>query len=259
MGTVSKALSLLEYFDRAHPLIGLSDLARMSGMNKATVHRMMGELQAGGFVEQASEGRAYRLGPAFLRLAALRENAVPMRDLAQGALNILSEETGETSHVSLLQGDTLYTIAYSYSARHGTRVAMEDASILTFHNTSSGLCILAFSSGDFVNRVLSEPLEARTPDNITDPDAIRALLPGIRAQGMAQSVGGFETDVHTHGMPLFDARQSVIGAISVAAPTARMDDTLQSHIQSRLRHHAVRLTRLMGGFLPESIKHTMAA
>ncbi|MDZ4137053.1 MAG: helix-turn-helix domain-containing protein, partial [Paracoccaceae bacterium] len=44
MGTVSKALVLLGVFTRQRPLVGLSDFARLSGMNKATCHRMLTEL-----------------------------------------------------------------------------------------------------------------------------------------------------------------------------------------------------------------------
>ena len=73
MGTVSKALDLLNLFNRAQPLIGLSDLSRLAGVNKATCYRLMSELQAHGLVEQVGSGREYRLGPAVLRLAALRE------------------------------------------------------------------------------------------------------------------------------------------------------------------------------------------
>ena len=74
-------------------------------MNKATTHRLLGELAAHGFVEQVGSGREYRLGPAVLRLAALREAAVPMRELAQTVLAELAAATGETAHMSLLQGD----------------------------------------------------------------------------------------------------------------------------------------------------------
>jgi len=50
MGTVSKALSLLNYFSRSQSHIGLSEMARLTGMNKTTVHRMLTELQDQGFV-----------------------------------------------------------------------------------------------------------------------------------------------------------------------------------------------------------------
>ena len=85
MGTVSKALSLLGFFSQQQPEIGLSDMARLSGMNKATVYRMLCELQTNGFVEQAGNGRAYRLGAEVLRLAALREATVPVLSAGLGA------------------------------------------------------------------------------------------------------------------------------------------------------------------------------
>lgn len=250
MGTTSKALSLLKLFSRASPEIGLTDFARRAGMNKATTYRLLTELAAHGFVEQVGSGREYRLGPAFLRLSALREAAVPMREVALGVLNSLSKATGETAHMSLLQGQQLSTLAYTYSDAHGTQVRMEDAEILTLHSTSSGLAVLAFSPENFVDQVLSCPLEARTPDSITDPDLIRQQLGQFSQQGFAVSVGGFEQDVHSHAVPVFDAGSACIGAIAVAAPVARMDDALQSLIQRELLEHTPRLTRLLGGFLP---------
>lgn len=234
-------------------------MARLSGLNKATVHRLLGDLQAQGFVEQVGSNREYRLGPAFLRLAALREAAVPIRDLAAQVLAELSDITHETAHVSLLQGDTLSTVAFAYSPRHGTRVTMEDAEVLTFHNTSSGLAVLAFSPPDLVDRVLSRPLAKRTPHTETDPEVIRARLGPVRRTGMAQNIGGFEADVHSYAMPLFDARGQAIGAIAVATPTARMTPQHQALIQRELRGHAVRLTRLLGGFPPRDFLGEAAA
>ena len=181
MGTTIKALSLLNYFSRARPLIGLSDMARLSGLNKATVHRLMGELAQAGFVEQAGTGREYRIGPAVMRLAALREHAVPMRDVAATVLRDLSDATEETAHFSLIQGQTLSTVAYAYSPVHGTRVTMEDAEVLMLHATSSGLAVLAYSAPDLSDAILSAPLAPRTPQTITDPVKIRALLAEIRA------------------------------------------------------------------------------
>ena len=259
MGTVAKALSLLDYFNRSRPTIGLSELSRLSGQNKATVHRLLTELQGQGFVEQAGAAREYRLGPAFLRLAALREAAVPVRDLATQVLSELSDTTHETAHFSLLQNNLLSTLAYVYSPQHGTRVTMEDAEILTLHATGSGLAVLAFSPPEFVDGVLSKPLEKRTNHTLTDPKAIRALLPQIRAEGMAEGIGGFEDDTHSHAMPVFDATQQVIGAIAVAAPTARMTPDHQALIKRALRHHGLRLTRLLGGFPPDDFQREHAA
>ncbi|SEW22917.1 transcriptional regulator, IclR family [Aliiroseovarius sediminilitoris] len=252
MGTASKALSLLNYFSRATPQIGLSELARLSGLNKATVHRLLAELAAHGFVEQVGTGREYRLGPAFLRLAALRENQVPMREVALQQLTELSDATGETAHMSLLNGDVLSNLAYAYSNRHGTMVMMEDAEVLELHSTGSGLAVLAYSPASFVDETLARPLSARTSQTITDPAEIRALLPSIRAEGIATSTGGFEEDVISHAVPIFDTRSACIGAMAVAAPVSRMTDTLRMMIRDKLMAHARQTTRILGGFPPGS-------
>ncbi|MCB1355005.1 MAG: IclR family transcriptional regulator [Maritimibacter sp.] len=250
MGTVTKALSLLGLFARATPELGLSELARRSGLNKTTTYRLMSELAAQGFVEQVGAGRAYRLGPAFLRLAALREQAVPMRETVQAVVTELAAATGETAHFSLLEGETLSTLAYAYSPAHGTSVLMDDAEVLTFHGTSSGIAVLAFAPGDFVDRVLGEPLAARTPETVTDPQAIRATLAGVRRSGVAVSVGGFEVDVVSHAAPVFDNAARVVGAVAVAAPVTRMTDDLAARVRAAVIDRARHLTRLTGGFLP---------
>lgn len=259
MGTVSKALTLLEYFSRSRVEIGLTEMTRLSGMNKATVYRLLSELQEQGFVEQVGSGREYRLGPVFLRLAALREAAVPVREAADNVLRDLSKATGETAHFSMLQGESLSLVSFVYSSEHGTRVTMEDAEVIALHATSSGMATLAYSAPGFVDNLLSKPLKKHTPHTLTDPEKIREILSEARRNGVVESVSGFEEDVHSHASPVFDASQTCIGAIAVAAPVARMDAALKARIIPEVKRAALELTRLMGGFAPQEFKEKVAA
>lgn len=259
MGTVSKALSLLTLFNHARTVIGLSDLTRLSGMNKATVYRMLVELQGAGFVEQAGSDRAYRLGPEVLRLAVLREAAVPILSVSRAILDELSGLTGETAHMSLVKGDRLHTLTYAYSPRHATRVMMDDAEVISFHGTGSGLAVLAFAEDDFVRHILAQPLVAHTGLTETDPDRIRDALEAVRATGLAESVGGFETDVHSNAAPIFGADRHPIGALAVAAPVSRMTAAQRQFIRSELKRAARALTERTGGFCPPAYPQEDAA
>lgn len=252
MGTVTKALSLLGLFNQSRTEIGLSDVARLSGMNKATVYRLLSGLRAGGFVEQVSSGRTYRLGSEVLRLAALREAAVPLLSVSGDVLKQLSDETGETSHMSLVRGTQLNALAYRYSAAHATRVMMEDAQVLSFHATSSGLAVLAFAEPEFIDQILSAPLRAFTNQTLTDPHAVQARLDEIRQTGIAVSVGGFEADVYSHAAPVFGADQRPTGALSVAAPQLRVTDDTRLNIRACVAAGARALTYRTGGFQPDS-------
>ncbi|MDK3018975.1 IclR family transcriptional regulator [Pseudodonghicola flavimaris] len=259
MGTVTKALSLLTFFNQTRTEIGLSDLTRLSGLNKATAYRLMSELQQAGFVEQAGADRAYRLGPEVLRLAALREAAVPILSASRPALDRLSAATGETTHVSLAKEEVLNTIAHAYSPRHATKVMMEDAEVVSYHGTASGLSVLAFADADFVDRVLARPLPAHTGDTLTQPQAIRAQLSAIRADGIAESIGGFEADVHSHAAPIFGPDGKPLGAIAVAAPVTRMTPEARRLIRTELRLAALGLTQSIGGICPPGFPRQVAA
>ncbi|WP_109465038.1 IclR family transcriptional regulator [Albibacillus kandeliae] len=259
MGTVSKALSLLGLFTQLKPVIGLSELTRMSGLNKATTYRLLSELQEQGFVEQVGTERAYRLGPEVLRLAALREATVPILSVSRGILDRLADATGETAHMSLVRGDNLNALSHTYSPRHATRVMMEDAEVLSFHATGSGLAILAFSDDAFVDRILSQPLRRFTPETEIDPDEIRAALPAIREIGWAESVGGFEADVHSHAAPVFGPEGLPIGALAVAAPVARVTEEQKQVIRTELAACARAMTEAIGGLLPPTFPAACAA
>lgn len=250
MGTVAKALSLLSHFNLSRPEIGLSDMARLSGMNKATVFRLLGELESGGFVEQIGTTRAYRLGSSFLRLATLRDAAVPLQSVVADVLEDLCVQTNETAHMSLVQGQHLNALAHRYSSKHATRVMMEDASELSFHATSSGLAILAFAETAFVDAILSQPLRGFTKHTKTEPDQIREILSTTRRDGFAESISGFENDVHSHAVPVFGTDMHPIGALAVAAPVSRMTGRTRTQIQRLLANQALILTRKTGGFCP---------
>lgn len=253
MSTTAKALELLDYFNRAQPQHGLSGLARLAGLNKATCFRLASDLCAAGLLEQVDPSREYRLGPGVLRLAALREAHVPTREAALPVLQGLADATGETAHLSLLITGRLRAVAAAYSVRHATRVMLEDTEILPFHATSSGLAVLAFQADGFRQDVLRGPLPAFTPATATRPEAVETRLAQVRSSGYAESRSGFELDVHSMAVPLFDASGRCTGAAAVAAPAARMTDDLRARVRAELGRTGQAITTIWGGLTPGAV------
>lgn len=257
MGTVGKALSLLDWFGQA-PVqtrgeIGLSDLARLARVNKATCFRLLGDLAASGLVEQVPGSRAYRIGPAVLRLAALREAQVPTREAAMPVVRALAEATGETAHLSHLVAGRLVTLGFAYAAAHGLKVMMEDADTLPFHATASGAAVLAFLPEAAREAVLAGPLPKLTPATGTDPAALRARIADVRAAGMAEAPGTFEADVHGFAVPLFGP-SGVMGAVAVAAPVPRLTEPLRGAIRAALMRAGAEISGLWGGEVPADLQ-----
>lgn len=112
MKTVDKALSVLDQFSLEKTEIGLSELSRMAGLDKAATRRLLLALAKHGFIEQVAETRKYRLGHGFLRLARIREATVPLARAAQEVADWLVEQTGETAHVSIPGKTGMTTVAH---------------------------------------------------------------------------------------------------------------------------------------------------
>jgi DNA-binding IclR family transcriptional regulator len=250
MGTTSKALTLLDYFDRTRPVIGLSDLARISGINKATCFRLMTELVDHGLAEQIPESREYRIGPAVLRLAALREAAVPLRDLALPVLHRLAKATGETAHMSHLVGGKLATLAYAYSADHAMKVMMEDAEVLPFHATSSGYAVLTYMPPKTADAILAQPLTGVTQSTPIRAEDVRARMAATRKAGFARTADTYEMDVASLALPLFDARGLCSGAMAVAAPITRLTEPAAKRTLAALIGAAREAMAGWGGQIP---------
>jgi DNA-binding IclR family transcriptional regulator len=253
MGTTAKALSLLDHFSRARPAIGLSDLARAAGINKATCYRLIGELAAHGLAEQVPGGTDYRIGPAVLRLAALREVAVPMRAAALPVLQRLAQATGETAHMSHLVAGRLVTLGFAYGAPSGMQVMMEDADVLPFHATSSGQAVLAFLPAAQAEAILAGPMTPATAATLRDAAALRARVAEVRGRGWATTADTFEAEVSSLAVPVFDAEGAVLGAMAVAAPSMRMRATARGPLLTALVKAAREVMQSWGGQVPPDV------
>lgn len=256
MSSAVKTLELLAYFSTSKPEIGLSQLCRLAGRDKATTYRHLQALEEVGFVEQNPATKLYRLGPAVLQLAQTREATVPRKAGAEAALAALADATGETAHVSVLSGSTLYALAWTESPRHGTR-AVIDIQTFPLHATASGLCTLAFGPPDLLD-IAAQNMQVFTPNTITSKDALIRAVQSVRDTGFGRSDRSFEDEIYSLSAPIFDHTGLLAGAVSVASVATRITPTLERTIQENLILAAREITRNWGGALPHSIEATWA-
>ncbi|WP_292025779.1 IclR family transcriptional regulator [Maritimibacter sp. UBA3975] len=250
MGTITKALELLDFFSKSRAEIGLGDFVKLTGRDKATVHRHLVELMQNGWLEQDPTTRAYRLGPAILRLSAVREATYPTRALIRPVVHRLSEDVGELVHASLLQGDQLSPIYFADPRRHGVQVHFNLSELLPLHATSSGLAVLAFSSDDLRTRILNGAMTAYTDQTVTDPDTLRALIDETRRTGLASSANAFDPEVASQGTAIFGSGDRPVGALSVSVPSVRATPDHLATIRGPLIQAARDITRSLGGTYP---------
>lgn len=243
---VKRALSLLEMFSESCPEVGLSDAARLSGHDKATVHRLLNTLREAELVEQDPATKHYRLGPAVLRLARVREKTVPLVSVAQPLLDRLTAVIGETSHLALYSGNAMVVIAASQSPRPN-HVAMRQSERLPMNATASGQAYLAFAPPETLNQVLAQPLHAFTPSTPATSESLLASVQQAQSAGFALADKFYDDDVFGIAVPFFGSNSTVaIGALAVASPHHRMTETARAMIIVELIATANEISRRMG-------------
>lgn len=233
MSTVGKALTLLDLISRLDREAGLTEIARVASLDKATARRLLVDLEKHGFVEQDRQTRRYRLGAAPLRLARIREQRFPFFRVAAPLMKDLAEQTGETVHLAELSGGRLSTI-HVEEARRAHRVNVPVGINLPFHATASGLAFLAASAPKDVEHILSLPLQRYTDHTLTDPQQIRQLIAEASARGFSIGNQGLEADVISAAAPIRAPDGRPFGTIAVAAPLSRIDTETMSGLGAKV-------------------------
>jgi len=224
MSTIGKALSLLDTLSRLDKEAGLTDVARLCGLDKATARRFLVELEKHGFVEQDADTRRYRIGSAPVRLARIREARFPFLRVAIPFIKTLAESSTETVHLSEFSGGQLSTIHVEDSNR-AHRIIVDVGSLLPFHATASGLAFLAFCPAVEIDKALKKPFEKFTEHTVVDPQLVRGLLDETVARGFSISHQGLEAGVISTAAPVRAPNGRPIGCVAIAAPLSRTTKT----------------------------------
>src|SRR3954469_16839322 len=187
--SLERGLAILSSFRSGRPLLGVSDLAREVGLSRSTTHRYIATLAQLGYLQQDQLTRKYRLGPRVLDLGFSAINSMDLREVAAPHLRALSDETGFTVNLAILDGVDVVYIERCRSARPGQRdidLNLHVGSRLPAYCTALGKAILAFLPEEQLESILARTeLIARGPNTLTNPAAFRAALAEIRQTGIA--------------------------------------------------------------------------
>lgn len=217
---VQRALTLLRLFTQSRPEIGLSEAARLSGESKATVYRLLGALCESGLVEQVEGAKSYRLGPAVLDLARVREATVPLLAIVQPVLDELLELTGETCHFTQFNGQAMSVVAWAES-RKIHRITMQGLMSLPLDKTAAGAAFLAFASPEVRTAIL---LQVAKDQN--ERASLEARLESALEHGYAEYEFLGDEEAFGVAAPVFRGGPFAFGSLAVVVPPHRMKPPL---------------------------------
>ena len=219
--SLERGLAILSTFEPERPLLGISDLARRLGLNRSTTHRYVGTLVALGYLQQDAGTRKYALGPRVLDLGFAALNSMELPAIARPHLQELSDETGHTVNMAILDTTEIVYVERVRSSRAGQAeidLNLHVGSRLPAYCTSMGKALLAYLPAPEQQWVLKAlELTRRGPNTVTDREALRAELERIREVGLAVNDEELASGLRSIAVGVRGGTGEVEAAINLAA------------------------------------------
>ncbi|HWE08787.1 MAG TPA: IclR family transcriptional regulator C-terminal domain-containing protein [Solirubrobacteraceae bacterium] len=217
--SLERGLLVIRAFDAEHRELGLSEVARISGLTRAAARRFLLTLEKLGYVT-LSEGR-FSLTPRVLELGYAYLSSLTLPEVAQPHMETLVARVNESSSISVLDGTDVVYVA-RVPTRRIMSITLSVGTRLPAFATSMGRVLLAGLPDAELNarleRMELRPLSAHT---ITDPAILRAVLERVRRQGWAAVDQELEEGLRSLAVPIHDASGAVIAALNVSVHASR--------------------------------------
>lgn len=244
LSSVRNAARVLKAFSSRKRSFGVSELARKLDLSKSTTHRLLSTLAAEHLVEQDAETGRYRLGLAVYDLVAATSAGFDLTEAVLPPMTLLRTRTDATVHVAVLDGREVVYVE-RLDSPHSLRMFLDVGRRNWAHSTATGKVLLAHLVETDLDRVLDGwQLAPRTPYTITDHDALRKELLTVRDVGHAQNQEESELGAISVAAPVRDVSATVVAAMSVVGPTARMRPDLHRITHAVMEAAAVASRRL---------------
>lgn len=243
--TTLRLLLVVEEIARAGTPVTPTAVNEQLRLPKPTIHRLFATLEAERFLQRDLDGRTYSPGPRLRVMAGGIISSLRIRTARLAILQKLSREIGETCNVALPDRDAMLYLE-RVETEWPLRIQLPIGTRVPFYCTASGKMYLSSLAENHLKSYLNAvTLEARTPNTLSDQNALVAELNEIRARGYALDREEFMADMVAIAVPIFEANQRLMATLSIHAPTQRFDADRALSCLDALRGTATALSALI--------------
>ena len=228
---------LARLLDSEGPM-SLRELAEAADLPKSTASRLLSALERHGLVHQDGARGKLEPGPAILRFAHRGGVERHLVELAESALQALSQASGETVNLSVPTPQGVDHLA-QVDGLHFLGAGQWVGRRVDYHCTANGKVFLAFGAAELP----PGPLARLTTATVVSRAALEAELAAVRRDGYATAIDELEAGLSAIAAPVRGPTGAVIAALSISGPTLRITRERIAELAPALRDEANALSQ----------------
>jgi IclR family pca regulon transcriptional regulator len=218
--SLERGLSVIRAFDADHTHLTLSEVARLTGLNRAAARRFLLTLVELGYV--STNGRDFSLRPRVLELGYAYLSGLGLPSIAHPHLEALVAQVHESSSISVLDGFDVVYVARVPTKRIMT-VSISIGTRFPAYATSMGRVLLAGLPEPSLEEYLEQlEIVSLTDQTVTTREELRSVIAEVAKQGWAIVDQELEHGLRSIAVPIRDATGGVIAAMNVSAHASRV-------------------------------------
>jgi IclR family pca regulon transcriptional regulator len=206
-----------------------------------------------GYVQQDPETKRYSLGPRVVDLGFAAINSMEITRVAAGYLQALSDETGYTVSMAVLDGPDIVYVDRRRSGRASSfamGLHLHVGSRLPAYCTSMGKVLLAHCEPAELRSLLDRTdLARRGPKTITAREQLMAALARVRHSGIAVNDEELAAGLRSVAAPVRDRTGRVVAAVNIAIHLTVWNASVESvvsRLEGPLRHTVAEISERLG-------------
>jgi IclR family pca regulon transcriptional regulator len=228
--TLEKGLIILDLFDRDHQQRGLSEISRLTGINKTSTYRLVNTLVQMGYLRKSINNKSLRLGP---RAFVLGHHFFHGFDIFQSVKPIIDKtflEQKISIDSALLHERTLISL---YRREMPNLIYFRLPLIMDeLYARAMGKAVLANLDPAELSNIIEEiQIKKLTPNTLPDGEAILKDIELAHNRGYSINNEEYIEGLICIGAPLMNFREkTVVGAVSLDFPTSEysLDSIMRS-------------------------------
>lgn len=200
--SLEKGLYLLSLFGEEPYKLTVTDLVRISGLNRTTVYRTLTALEEAGMLIRDGKSKAYRMGPMTYHMGNVYLMNANYQESILAILEKIGEESAESVGMAHREGHKVVSI-FSVETHQPVKVNDKPGTFYPMNKGCYGKCLMAYYDPSTVSELLDTfVFEKTAPNTLTQKEDILKEYERIRKQGFVESIEETAPYVVGAGVPL---------------------------------------------------------